>query len=117
MNPRGAAALLSNKVKLGADITAAAGPKGRAIEAGTDASLRAEILTYSRARGLFAGVSLEGATLRPDNNANDDIYGKKVTATGIVRKGAVEAPPAASTLLSELEKRSPRNDSDPRSLK
>src|ERR1022692_919938 len=73
MNPRGAAALLSNKVKLGADITAAAGPKGRAIEAGTDASLRAEILTYSRARGLFAGVSLEGATLRPDNNANDDI--------------------------------------------
>ncbi len=117
MNPRGAAAILSNKVKLGADITAAAGPKGRAIEAGTDASLRAEILTYSRARGLFAGVSLEGATLRPDNNANDDIYGKKVTATEIVRKGAVEPSPAASTLLSELEKRSPRNDSDPRSLK
>ena len=94
-----------------------AGPKGRAIEAGTDASLRAEILTYSRARGLFAGVSLEGATLRPDNNANDDVYGKKVTATEIVRKGAVEPSPAASTLLSELEKRSPRNDSDPRSLK
>jgi lipid-binding SYLF domain-containing protein len=117
MNARGATAILSSKVKLGADASAAAGPKGRGAEAGTDVSLRAEILTYSRTRGLFAGVSLEGSTLRPDNNANGDVYGKKITATDIVRKGSVGVPPAARTLIAALEKQSPRNDSDPRSLR
>jgi lipid-binding SYLF domain-containing protein len=117
MNPRGADAILANKVKLGADASAAAGPKGRGAEAGTDVTLRAEILTYSRTRGLFAGVSLEGSTLRPDNNANEDVYGKKIAASDIVRKGAVGVPPAARTLIAALEKQSPRNDSNPRSLR
>src|ERR1700676_4549396 len=81
MNPRGATAILSSKVKLGADAAAAAGPKGRDAQANTDATLRAEILSYSRSRGLFAGISLEGSTLRPDNEANERVYGKKVTAT------------------------------------
>src|SRR5213078_2935051 len=80
MNPRGARAILSNKVKLGADASAAAGPKGRNAEASTDVTLRAEVLTYSRARGLFAGISLAGSTVRPDNGANEKIYGKKVEA-------------------------------------
>src|SRR6476660_3579021 len=80
MNPRGARAILSSKVKLGADASAAAGPKGRNAEASTDVTLRAEMLTYSRSRGLFAGVSLEGSTLRPDNNANQSVYGKKAEA-------------------------------------
>ena len=117
MNPRGATAILKNKVKLGADASAAAGPKGRLAEADTDITLRAEILTYSRARGLFAGVSLEGSTLRPDNNGNEDLYGKKVSATEIVRSNAVPMPAAAHTLMAALEKVSPRNDSDPKSLK
>ncbi len=81
MNPRGATAILSSKVKLGADASAAAGPKGRDAAAATDVTLRAEMLTYSRARGLFAGISLEGSTLRPDNNANESIYHKKMDAT------------------------------------
>ena len=80
MNPRGANAILSSKVKLGADASAAAGPKGRDAAASTDVTLRAEMLTYSRARGLFAGISLEGSTLRPDNNANEDIYKRKIPA-------------------------------------
>ncbi len=117
MNPRGASAILSNKVKLGADASAAAGPKGRDAEAGTDVTLRAEILTYSRARGLFAGVSLEGSTLRPDRNANQDLYGKAVTATDIVRKATVAVPQAARNMIAVLEKQSPKNDSDPRSLR
>ena len=117
MNPRGAMAILNNKVKLGADMSAAAGPKGRDAEAATDVSLRAEILTYSRARGLFAGISLEGSTLRPDNDANDKLYGKKVGATEIIRKGAVAVPPSGQKLVSLLEKKSPKNHSDPDSLK
>ena len=117
MNPRGAMAILNNKVKLGADMSAAAGPKGRDAEAATDVSLRAEILTYSRARGLFAGISLEGSTLRPDNDANEKLYGKKVAATEIIRKGAVAVPPSGQKLVSLLEKKSPKNHSDPDSLK
>src|ERR1700681_363998 len=117
MNPRGAKAILSSKVKLGADMAAAAGPKGRDASANTDVTLRAEILSYSRSRGLFAGISLEGSTLRPDNNANEKLYGKKVSAEEIVRQGAVPAPPAAQKMVSLLNKRSPKNLSDPDSLK
>jgi lipid-binding SYLF domain-containing protein len=117
MNPRGATSILNNKVKLGADMSAAAGPKGRDAEAATDTSLRAEILTYSRARGLFAGVSLEGSSLRPDNDANEKLYGKKLTATEIIRKGAAPVPPSGQKLVSLLQKKSPKNLSDPDSLK
>jgi len=117
MNPRGAKAILSSKVKLGADMAAAAGPKGRDASANTDVTLRAEILSYSRSRGLFAGISLEGSTLRPDNNANEKLYGKKVTAEEIVRKGAVPVPPSAQKMISFLDKKSPKNLSDPESLK
>src|SRR5579863_7766560 len=87
MNARGANAILSSKVQLGAGMSAAAGPKGRDANASTDATMRAEILTYSRSRGLFAGISLNGSTLRPDNDANEKVYGKKLSATEIVRKG------------------------------
>ena len=117
MNPRGATSILSSKVKLGADMSAAAGPKGRDATAATDATLRAEILSYSRARGLFAGISLEGSTLRPDNDANEKLYGKKLTATEIIRRGAVPVPPSGQKLVSLLEKKSPKNHSDPESLK
>jgi len=95
MNPRGAKAILSSKVKLGADASAAAGPKGRTANASTDVTMRAEVLSYSRARGLFAGLSLEGSTVRPDNDANERIYGKKIEAESIVFKGAVAVPPSA----------------------
>jgi SH3 domain-containing YSC84-like protein 1 len=117
MNPRGANAILSSKVKLGADMAAAAGPKGRDASAATDATMRAEILTYSRSRGLFAGISLEGSSLRPDNDANEKLYGKKLTATDIIRRGAVPVPPSGQKLVSLLEKKSPKNHSDPESLK
>jgi SH3 domain-containing YSC84-like protein 1 len=117
MNPRGASAILSSKVKLGADASAAAGPKGRDAEADTNVTLRAEMLTYSRSRGLFAGISLEGSTLRPDDNANTDVYGKHISATAIVLKNAVPVPAAGQKLISVLDKRSRRNDSDPKSLK
>src|SRR5262249_34259719 len=95
MNERGAGAILSSKVKLGADAAAAAGPVGRNAQADTDVTLRAEVLTYSRSRGLFAGVSLEGSTLRPDNDANEKLYGKKIPAKDIVLHHAVPAPPSA----------------------
>lgn len=117
MNPRGAKAILSSKVKLGGEMAAAAGPKGRDAAANTDVTMRAEILSYSRARGLFAGVSLEGSTLRPDNGANEKLYGKKLTAQQIVRQGAVPVPPSAQKLVSLLNKHSPKNLSDPESLK
>jgi lipid-binding SYLF domain-containing protein len=116
MNPRGANAILSSKVKLGADASAAAGPKGRTAEANTDASMRAEILTYSRARGLFAGISLEGSTLRPDNEANERVYGQKISAKEIVREGKVPVPAAGQRLVSLLNQKSPKNLSDPKSL-
>lgn len=116
MNPRGADAILSSKVKLGADASAAAGPKGRTAEANTDVTLRAEILTYSRARGLFAGVSLEGSTLRPDNTANKRVYGHEVSARDIVRNGQVTVPGSGQQLVALLDKKSPKNLSDPKSL-
>ncbi|HEX2716010.1 MAG TPA: lipid-binding SYLF domain-containing protein [Candidatus Acidoferrales bacterium] len=116
MNPRGADAILSSKVKLGADASAAAGPKGRAAEANTDVTLRAEILTYSRSRGLFAGVSLEGSTLRPDNTANKRVYGHDVRARDVVRNGQVAVPGPGRQLVALLDKKSPKNLSDPKSL-
>jgi len=111
MNKKGAASVLKSKVKLGADASAAAGPKGRAVAADTDIVMRAEILSYSRSRGLFAGVSLEGSTLRSDGGANENLYGRKLTAEQIVREGAVRPPPAAGKLLELLGQKSPRNQS------
>ena len=107
MNDRGMDSLLHSKVKLGADASAAAGPKGRDAAAATDAYLRAEILTYSRARGAFAGVSLEGSSLRPDNDANRELYGQSVTADDIVMKSKVHAPEGAHDLISTLQHASP----------
>jgi lipid-binding SYLF domain-containing protein len=117
MNPRGAHSILSSKVKLGADASAAAGPKGRDASAETDVTMRAEVLTYSRARGLFAGVSLEGSTVRPDGDGNARVYGKKLDAESIIFKGAVAVPPPAQQLIGYLNQKSPKNLSDPNSLK
>ena len=116
VNPRGAESLMGSKVKLGADAAAAAGPKGRDATAATDVVMRAEILSYSRSRGLFAGVSLEGSTLRPDGSANEKLYGRRLTAKEILREGKVGVPAAAHDLDAELTKVSPKNRSDPRSL-
>jgi len=102
---------MKGRVKLGADASAAAGPVGRAASAETDVALRAEILSYSRSRGLFAGISLEGSTLRADNSANKKLYGKEVSAKDIVFKHAVPVPPSAKTLLATLQKASPKNKS------
>lgn len=112
MNDRGANAILRSKVKLGADAAAAAGPKGRNAQADTDVTMRAEVLTYSRSRGLFAGISLEGSTLRPDNDANERIYGRKIDAKDVALKGAVPVPAAAKMLISTLNQRSPKNKSE-----
>src|ERR1700758_674361 len=109
MNERGASAILSSKRKVGADASAAAGPVGRTAAAATDVTLRAEVLTYSRSRGLFAGVSLEGSTLRPDNDANERLYGKKVEAKAIVFRKAVPMPPSAKLLIATLTKHSPHH--------
>lgn len=109
MNARGADSILSSKVKLGVGVSAAAGPKGRDAIAATDAALRAEVLSYSRARGLFAGAFLDGSTLRPDNEANKRLYNRSITAKEIVLEGRVSPPSAAKELLSELNKRSPKN--------
>jgi SH3 domain-containing YSC84-like protein 1 len=109
MNGRGASSLLNSKVKLGADAAAAAGPKGRDAQADTDVTLRAEVLTYSRSRGLFAGISLEGSTLRPDNDANERIYGKKINAKEIVLHGVAPIPPSAKMLIQTLNQHSPKN--------
>ncbi len=116
MNPRGAESLLYSKVKLGADASAAAGPKGRTAEGATDIVMQAEILSYSRNRGLFAGVSLEGSTLRSDGSANENLYGKKLTAKEIIREGKVGTPACARELVAILDKKSPVNKSDPKSL-
>ncbi len=111
MNQRGASSILSSQVKLGADLAAAAGPKGRNAAAATDVTMRAEILSYSRSRGLFAGISLEGSTLRPDNDGNERLYGKGVTAQNIVIDSKIHAPASARLLISTLDKKSPRNKS------
>jgi SH3 domain-containing YSC84-like protein 1 len=116
MNPRGAQSLMGSKVKLGADASAAAGPKGRSAAGATDVVMRAEMLSYSRARGLFAGVSLEGSTLRPDNRANRKLYGHEVSVKQIVREGKVSAPASAHNLIAELNKYSPKNKSEAKSL-
>jgi lipid-binding SYLF domain-containing protein len=108
MTPTSAANILKSKVKIGGDASAAAGPVGRNASAETDVTMRAEILSYSRARGLFAGVSLSGSTLRPDNDGNKKLYGKDVTAEAIVFDKAVP-PPSAARLLRTLNKKSPKN--------
>ncbi len=109
MNDRGANSVMSSKVKLGADASAAAGPKGRTAGAATDIVMQAEILTYSRARGLFAGVSLEGSTLRSDGDANERLYGRRIEAREITRSGSVAMPSDARALVDLLNARSPRN--------
>src|SRR5579863_10293643 len=117
MNARGATSILGRKVKLGADASAAVGPKGRAAAADTDVVMRAEVLSYSRSRGLFAGVSLEGSTLRSDGSANRKLYGRDLSAKEIVREGKVGVPASGSELISILNKESPKNESDPKSLR
>jgi lipid-binding SYLF domain-containing protein len=111
MNQRGANAILESKVKIGGDASAAAGPVGRTAAASTDVTMRAEILTYSRSRGAFIGISLEGSTLRPDNDANERVYGKKVEAKEIVLHGAVPVSSSAKTMISILNHHSPKNRS------
>ena len=111
MNESGASGILASKVKLGADASIAAGPIGRDASADTDATLRAQILSYSRARGLFAGVSLEGSTIRPDNGDNRRVYGEKVSARDIVLSKAVAVPPAAEPLISTLDAKTPKHRS------
>lgn len=109
MNEGGARGVLSSKVKMGADATAAAGPKGRTSEAATDATLSAEILSYSRSKGLIAGISLKGSTLRPDNDGNRDLYGEKVAAKAVALEGAVAVPEAGKPLVDLLTRESPKN--------
>src|SRR5580692_10029060 len=111
MSPRSAKSILTSKVKLGGDVSAAAGPVGRNASAETDVTMRAEILSYSRARGLFAGISLSGSTLRPDNGANKNLYGKEISAKSIVFQKAVPVPSCAKELLATLQKASPINKS------
>jgi lipid-binding SYLF domain-containing protein len=111
MNQRGASSILTSQVKLGGDVAAAAGPKGRDVAASTDVTMRAEVLSYSRSRGLFAGISLEGSTLRPDNDGNERLYGKGVTAKDIVINSAIRPPASAKLLVSTLNRKSPRNRS------
>ncbi|MGA2429341.1 MAG: lipid-binding SYLF domain-containing protein [Candidatus Acidiferrum sp.] len=107
MNNRGADSVLHSKVKLGGDASVAAGPKGRDASAETDATMRAEMLSYSRARGVFAGISLEGSTVRADNDANKRIYGKEISAEDIITESRLSAPASAHLLLARLQKASP----------
>jgi SH3 domain-containing YSC84-like protein 1 len=109
MNESGARGILAGKVKLGGDASVAAGPVGRDASAETDVTLRSEILSYSRSRGLFAGISLEGSTIRPDNKANEQIYGKKLEAKQIVLSDQVRVPAAAEQLVSTLDTKTPRH--------
>ena len=111
MNQKGVASILSSKIKLGGDASAAAGPKGRDASADTDLWMRAEILSYSRSRGLFAGISLEGSTLRPDNKANARIYGRKITARAILLEDKVAIPATGRHLVRVLQTNAPRNES------
>src|SRR6202007_3374154 len=100
MNDSGVGSVLDSKVKLGADASVAAGPVGRDASADTDAYMRAEVLSYSRSRGLFAGISLEGSTLRPDDDATQDVYGRKLTAREIVIGGKVGVPESGRHLVA-----------------
>ena len=108
MNNRGVESLLSSKVQLGGDASIAAGPKGRTASADTDAYMRAELLSYSRSRGVFAGISLQGSTLRPDNDANKKVYGNDASAATIIKESKFEAPAAAKSLVARLQKASPQ---------
>jgi SH3 domain-containing YSC84-like protein 1 len=117
MNDRGMESILSSKVKLGADASVAGGPKGRDASADTDAWMRAEILSYSRSRGLFAGVSLEGTTLRPDDDASADVYGRPIKAKYIVRSGKTGVPMTGRHLVNVLQKSAPHNESERASVK
>jgi lipid-binding SYLF domain-containing protein len=110
MNPKGAESVMASKAKLGADASAAAGPKGRAATAATDVAMTAEVLSYSRSKGLFGGVSLEGSTLRPDGDANKKLYGREISAKEILREGKVTS--ADTNLADVLNRRSPKNLSD-----
>jgi len=111
MNDKGARALMKGKAKLGADASVAAGPVGREAEASTNAAMSAEMLSYSRTQGVFAGVSLSGTTLGPDDGANEKLYGKKVTAKEIISGGAGPAPASAKELLAVLTAKSPKSES------
>jgi lipid-binding SYLF domain-containing protein len=112
MNGKGMDSILSSKVKLGADASVAGGPKGRDASADTDAWMRAEILSYSRSRGLFAGVSLEGSTIRPDNEASERVYGREIKAADIVRSDKMSVPATGRHLAAVLQKSAPRNESE-----
>jgi lipid-binding SYLF domain-containing protein len=112
MNGRGMDSILSSKVQLGADASIAGGPKGRDTSAATDAWMRAEILSYSRSRGAFIGVSLEGSTIRPDDDASADVYGHPIKAKDIVRGNNVGVPGTGRHLVNVLQKTAPRNDSE-----
>ena len=109
MNEKGAESVLSSKVKLGADASAAAGPVGRTVSAETDAVMKAEILSWSRAKGIFGGVSLEGSTLRSDGSADKKLYGKNLNAKEIVREGKADTPEAGKPLIDLLQRRSPKH--------
>src|SRR3981081_4263498 len=117
MNPKGARSLLSSKVKLGGDASAAAGPKGRSAEGATDVVMNAEILSYLRSKGLFAGISLEGSTLRRDGSANERLQSRKHGAKGVIRGCKVKAPPSARELIALLNKKTPKKKSKPKSRK
>ena len=112
MNDRGMESILSSKVKLGAGVSVAGGPKGRDATAATDAWMRAEILSYSRSRGLFAGVSLEGSTLRPDDEASQQVYGHAIRAKDIVRSDKMEVPETGRHFVNVLQKSAPHNESE-----
>ena len=109
MNERGANSVLSSKVKLGADASAAAGPVGRTASAETDVAMKAEILSYSRAQGVFAGVALDGSTMRSDDGANKNLYGKEINAKDIVHGGTVKTPADGQPLVGLLTKTSPKH--------
>src|SRR6202030_1951077 len=112
MNDRGMESILSSKVKLGADASIAGGPKGRDASVDTDAYMRAEILSYSRSRGVFAGVSLEGSTLRPDDEASEQVYGHAIKAKEIVRSENMSVPETGRQLVHTLQKSAPHNESE-----
>jgi SH3 domain-containing YSC84-like protein 1 len=112
MNDRGMESILSSKVKLGADASIAAGPKGRDASADTDAWMRAEILSYSRSRGVFAGISLEGSTIRPDDDASEQVYGHAIKAKDIVRGEHTGVPETGRQLVNALRKSAPHNESE-----
>jgi len=112
MNDRGMESILSSKVKLGGDASVAGGPKGRDASADTDAWMRAEILSYSRSQGLFAGVSLAGTTLRPDDEASEQVYGRAIKAKDIVRSEKMAVPATGRHLVDVLQKSAPRNESE-----